>query len=152
MYPKPHKRPAGGTSFDRLLMLWERYPQYHEMTTFSTMEELIKEHESWQEDYEAIREEYAENQYDRFLIQLSWSDLPYRYETMKRIQEAGPLPENPYVKSFMEQFADLDTDRKACFLFPESVVSEPPQKRPCGIRPTVKSVPLEYRSVAISLM
>ena len=124
MYPKPHKRPAGGTSFDRLLMLWERYPQYHEMTTFSTMEELIKEHESWQEDYEAIREEYAENQYDRFLIQLSWSDLPYRYETMKRIQEAGPLPENPYVKSFMEQFADLDTDRKACFLFPESVVSQ----------------------------
>ncbi len=111
-------------SFDRLEMLWKRYPQYHEMTTFSTMEELLPEHESWQKDFEALKEEYDAGNYDRFLVQLSWSDLPYRYATMELIKKAGPLAENPCVKAFMEQFRELDTDRKACFLFPESFVSQ----------------------------
>ena len=61
---------------------------------------------------------------ERFLVQLSWSDLPYRYHTMQRIQAAGPLPENSYVKAFMQQFEGIDTDQKACFLFPESCVSQ----------------------------
>nr|MCR5370288.1 hypothetical protein [Clostridium sp.] len=111
-------------SYDRLGMLWERYPQYHEMKTFSTMEELIKEHESWREEFEDLREEYAEGGYDRFLVQLSLSDLPYRHAAKDLIGKAGPLPENAYVKAFMEQFAGLDTDRKACFLFPESFVTQ----------------------------
>lgn len=124
MYPPIHERPARIHHFDRLDMLWEKYPQYHELTTFSTMEQLAAEHASWQEDYEEVRQEYEQRQYDRFLIQLSWSDLPYRYETKKRIQAAGPLPANPYVETFMEQFADLDLAHKACFLFPESYISQ----------------------------
>ncbi len=124
MYPPVHQRPGSALSFDRLEMLWARYPQYHEMTVFSTMEELIQEHETWQEDFEEVRGEYYENRYDRFLVRLSWSDLPYRYAAMERIRDAGPLAPNPLVAAFMEQFAGLDTDHKACFLFPESYVSQ----------------------------
>ena len=49
MYPMIHKQPVPDHSFERLDQLWERYPKYHEMKTFSTMEELLAEHESWQE-------------------------------------------------------------------------------------------------------
>ena len=124
MYPPVHERPEDIRSFDRLEMLWERYPRYHEMTTFSTMEALLSEHESWQEEFEDVRTEYDDNGYDRFLIQLSWADLPYRYAAGKRIKEAGPLPANPYVDAFLDQFAGIDTDKKALFLFPESFVSQ----------------------------
>ena len=119
-----HKKPEISYSFDRLDMLWERYPQYHQMSNFSTMEELLEEHESWKSDFETVREEYTQNDYDRFLIQLSWSDLPYRYAAKNRILAEGELPKNPYVKAFLEQFADLSTDRQACFLFPESYLSQ----------------------------
>ena len=108
MYPPAHAPAAADFSFDRLERLWERYPQYHEPATFSTMEELVREHTSWQEDFEEVRGEYAENQYDRFLVQLSWSDLPYRYAAGQKIRAAGPLMPNPYVKAFMEQIAGLD--------------------------------------------
>ena len=70
MYPPVHERPEDIRSFDRLEMLWERYPRYHEMTTFSTMEALLSEHESWQEEFEDVRREYDDNGYDRFLNQL----------------------------------------------------------------------------------
>lgn len=123
MYPPIHEKPRDPFTFDRLEMLWKRYPQYHEMTTFSTMEELLAEHASWQEDFEELKTEYDDGQYDRFLVQLSWSDLPYRYAAKDLILNAGPLSENPYVRAFMEQFEGLDTDHKACFLFPESFVS-----------------------------
>ena len=122
--PPVHKKPAAVSTFDRLDMLWARYPQYHEKTTFAVMEELLKEHESWQEDFEAVREEYYENGYDRFLIQLSWSDLPYRRAAMEKILESGPCAPNPYVEAFMEQFSGIDTDHKACFLFPESYIPQ----------------------------
>ena len=46
MYPMIHKQPVPDHSFERLDQLWERYPKYHEMKTFSTMEELLAEHES----------------------------------------------------------------------------------------------------------
>ncbi|MBR2123240.1 MAG: hypothetical protein IJ930_10015 [Lachnospiraceae bacterium] len=124
MYPPVHERPPEAYGFERLDMLWERYPQYHTMTTFSTMDALLEEHESWLEEFEEMREEYDSNQYDRFLVQLSWSDLPYRYAAKDMIRAAGPLAANPYVEAFMAQFAGFDTDRKACFLFPESVVSQ----------------------------
>ena len=85
----------------------------------------------WQRSRQDLRKEYEENQYDRFLVQLSWADLPYRYATKKLIESSGqPIEssgspaENPYVRAFMEQFADIDTDRKACFIFPESYVSQ----------------------------
>ena len=126
LYPPTHKKIVTDYSFDRLEMLWERYPQYHEMTTFSTMEALLEEHASWQEDYEDVREEYETNQYERFLVQLSWADLPYRYATKALIEKSGwsEQTENPYVEAFMRQFAGIDTDRYACFLFPESFVSQ----------------------------
>lgn len=127
LYPPIHEKTPYTFSFERLDRLWNRYPQYHEMTTFSTMEQLLKEHPSWGEDFEDLREEYEAGQYDRFLIQLSWADLPYRYATRKLIEAAGAdnsTSANPYVAAFLEQFVGLDTDRKACFLFPESFVSQ----------------------------
>lgn len=105
-------------------MLWERYPKYHEKRTFSTLDEILEEHESYQKDFEGLREEYLSKDYDRFLVRLSWDDLPYRYETGKLIRAAGPFPENPYVNAFLDQFSGLDTDHHACFLFPESFVSQ----------------------------
>ena len=124
MYPIIHKRPPVSDSFERLDMLWERYPQYRERTVFSSMEELLAEHESWQKDFEDVREEYESGQYERFLVRLSWSDLPYRYATKQLIEGSPALAENPYVEAFMEQFRDIDTDYKACFLFPESFISQ----------------------------
>ncbi len=124
MYPPIHKKPPVIDSFDRLDMLWERYPHYHEKTTFSTMDELLPEHESWQQDFEDLREEYSSGDLDRFLVQLSWADLPYRYAARSMIQEAGPLHENAFVTEFMEQFRSPDTDHYACFLFPESFSSQ----------------------------
>ena len=142
LYPPIHEKTVTDYSFDRLDMLWERYPQYHEMSTFSTMDALLEKHTSWQEDYEDVREEYEANHYERFLVQLSWADLPYRYAAKRLIEKADPSGrlgqflqsespdqsdsgmENPYVKAFMEQFTGIDTDRNACFLFPESFVSQ----------------------------
>ena len=125
MYPQVHKRPEPVFSFDRLEKLWQRYPQYHEMTTFSTLEALLEEHEGYRKDFDdSLREEYIKGGYERFLVQLSWSDLPYRYETKKRIEAGSAFSENAYVNAFMAQFADADTDHKAYFLFPESFVSQ----------------------------
>ena len=142
LYPPIHEKTVTDYSFDRLEMLWERYPQYHDLSTFSTMEALLEEHTSWQEDYEEVREEYESSHYERFLVQLSWADLPYRYATKRLIEKAeesrqsgrpeqtsqpdksDPGMENSYVKAFMEQFTGIDTDRDACFLFPESFVSQ----------------------------
>ena len=123
MYPPIHEKPTITYSYDRLRMLWDRYPQYHEMTTFSTLDALLEEHESYQKDFEDLRKEYISNDYERFLVQLSWSDLSYRYATMKLIENDKSLS-NPYVDAFLSQFEDIDTDRKACFLFPESFVSQ----------------------------
>ena len=125
-----HKKPAVSLSFDRLDALWERYPQYHEMAPFTTLDALLEEHESYAKDFDELREEYEAGRYDRFLVQLSWSDLAYRYATRRLIESAESMDPpraaevNPYVEAFMEQFAGLDTDRQACFLFPESFVSQ----------------------------
>ena len=124
MYPPIHARPEEICSLDRLSMLWDRYPRYHERTVFTTLEALLEEHESYRRDFEDVREEYEREGMERFLVQLSWADLPYRHATGKMAEEAGPMPENPYAEAFMDQFRDLDTDRKACFLFPESFVSQ----------------------------
>ena len=125
MYLPIHKFPEFSGSFERLDMLWEKYPQFHELTTFTTLEQLLEDHESYQKDFaEELKEEYISGRYERYLIQLSWADLPYRYTTRRLLEEASPFSENPYIKAFMDQFADLDTDRKACFLFPESFISQ----------------------------
>ena len=124
LYPPIHEKPMPSFSYDRLDMLWERYPRYHEAGTFSSLEDLLAEHESYQKDFEDVKDEYLENHYDRFLIQLSWADLPYRYATRKQLEMTEGFPENPYVKAFMAQFEDIDTDHKACFLFPESFISQ----------------------------
>ena len=56
-YPPIHKKPAQSESFDRLDMLWERYPQYHALTTFATLDELLREHESFREEFADLRGE-----------------------------------------------------------------------------------------------
>ncbi len=124
MYPPVHEKPEQVFSFDRLDMLWEKYPRHHEMTVFSTLDELLENHASYREDFEGLRDEYESGRYGRFLVRLSWDDLPYRYGTRKLIAASAPFSVNPYVESFMGQFADIDTGRKACFIFPESFVTQ----------------------------
>ncbi len=81
-YPAVHKKPEMPESFKRLDMLWERYPQYRAKKPVPDINDLMQEHESWQEDFtDELREEYQKKQYDQFLVQLSWEDLPYRHET-----------------------------------------------------------------------
>ena len=121
--PPVHEKPPHSFSYKRLDDLWDRYPQYREMSAFSTLDRLLEEHKSWQEDFAELREEYEAGHYEQFLVQLSWSDLPYRHATKGIIENASHFPENPYVAAFMRQFADLNSDRKACFLFPESFAS-----------------------------
>ena len=41
-----------------------------------------------------------------------------------KLIENDEFSSNPYVDAFLSQFEDIDTDRKACFLFPESFVSQ----------------------------
>ena len=123
-FPPVHEKPERRYTFERLDRLWERYPQYHEPAVFSAMEDLVEEHESWKEGYEEIREEYQAGDCDRFLVQLSWSDLYYRQETRKLIEASPDFQPNPYVVDFMKQFEGLDTDREACFLIPESFLSQ----------------------------
>ena len=124
MAPPVHPREKEKLSFDRLSLLWDRYPRYHERRTFTSLEALLEEHASYRKDFEDVREEYEADQLDRFLVRLSWDDLPYRQATRALIEKKGDLSPNPYVEAFMDQFRDLDTDRKACFLFPESYVSQ----------------------------
>ena len=124
MYPQVHEKPVQSCSFDRLEMLWERYPQYHERTVFSSLDELLEEHDAWREDMEDLCDEYQAGGYDRFLVRLSLADLPYRYAAKEKIKKAEPFLPNPYAETFMEQFREYDTDKKACFLFPESFVSQ----------------------------
>ena len=123
-YPPVHDRMVFPDTYDRLELLVDRYPQYRDMMTFTTLEALLEEHASWNEDFGDLQQEYLANHYDQFLVRLSWSDLPYRYATKSLIEAAGPAADNPYVTAFMEQFTGLDTDHKACFLFPESFVSQ----------------------------
>ncbi len=127
-YPAVHKKPETPESYKRLDMLWERYPQYRVKKPVPDINDLVQEHESWQEDFtDELREEYQKKQYDQFLVQLSWEDLPYRHETRDLIESASFAYEesqNPYVENFMNQFTGFDTDRKAYFLFPESFSSQ----------------------------
>ncbi len=124
MNPPIHEKPPENYSFDRLNMLWERYPKYHKMSAFSTLDALLTEHESYREDFEGLRDEYLSNHYDRFLVQLSWADLPYRHATKGLVEEYDPFLANPYVEAFMGQFSGIDTKKNACFLFPESFVPQ----------------------------
>ena len=124
MYPPVHPKPSFSYTFDRLDMLWERYPYYHARTTFASLDELLTEHESYNEDFEELREEYISNHYDRFLIRLSWDDLAWRQATRQLIEAKPPFPENPFVNAFVRQFDPYDTDHKALFLFPESFVTQ----------------------------
>ena len=132
LYPPIHPKPEATYTFDRLDMLWDRCPQYHAPSVFAVIDDLLEEHASYRRDLEgaeALLEEYREKGYDRFLVQLSWADLPYRHAAKERILAAEAQGKdmssaNPYTEAFMAQFADIDTDRKACFLFPESYVSQ----------------------------
>ena len=120
-----HTRTTPVDSFERLEMLWDRYPQHHAMSTFTTLAALLEEHESCRKDFdEDLKKEYEENGYERFLVQLSWADLACRHAAMQLIREQGLPDTNPYVEAFMAQFRDLDTDHQAYFLFPESFSSQ----------------------------
>ena len=124
MYPPIHEQQQESLSFERLDMLWEQYPQYRGMTAFSTLDGLLEEHPSYQKDFDELREEYESGRYEQFLVRLSWTDLPYRKATEELIRQSISPVHNSYTEAFIAQFASLDTDRQACFLFPESFVSQ----------------------------
>ena len=48
MYPPVHEKPLPSFSYDRLDRLWERYPQYHAMSPFSTLDALLEAMEEHQ--------------------------------------------------------------------------------------------------------
>ena len=123
MYPPVHNKPEYEYSYDRLNMLWDKYPNHHKRTTFATLDEILEEHESYRKDFDDVKDEYLENGYDAFLIQLSWDDLAYRYATMEMLIDIT-IQRNPFIDAFMKQFSELDTDHKAYFIFPESFVSQ----------------------------
>ena len=104
--------------------LCKRRKAFGVLVVIEPIEELLEDHESYRKDFDELREEYESEGYDRFLVQLSWSDLPYRRATKEFIEKAGSIRTNPYVEAFIDQFAHIDTDRKACFLFPESYISQ----------------------------
>ncbi len=125
MYPPIHEQTVFPDDFKRLEKLWDKYTQFHEYSTFTTLDKLLEEHESYQKDFsEELRKEYESSGYDKFLIQLSWADLPYRYATKELVEKEGGAGRNEYVERFMEQFGGIDTDHKAAFIFPESYVSQ----------------------------
>ncbi len=125
MYPPIHEKTLFPDDFDRLEKLWGKYPQFHDFSVFSTLDEILEEHESYQKDFnDDLRKEYETGDYGRFLIQLSWADLPYRYATKNLVEKSGPVKSNGYVERFLEQFRGIDTDHKAVFVFPESYVSQ----------------------------
>ncbi|MBR4445317.1 MAG: hypothetical protein IKS37_05430 [Solobacterium sp.] len=119
-----HEKTEYSFSFERLKMLYERYPQYHVKHPFTTLDALLDEHPRYQETIAQVQDEYMENGYEQFLVRLGLDDLPYRYETMKKIEAHGPFEMNPYVRDFLQQFEDLNTDTDACFIFPESFSSQ----------------------------
>ena len=49
-----HERKEIPDSFSRLDMLWDRYPRHHEMSTFSTLDSLLEEHESYRQDFDDL--------------------------------------------------------------------------------------------------
>ncbi len=125
MYPPIHEKTLFPESFDRLEKLWEKYPQFHEPSTFATLDKILEEHESYQKDFnDDLRKEYELSGYDKFLIRLSWDDLPYRYAAKDLIEKSEPVKPNRYVETFMDQFREIDIDHKAVFIFPESYVSQ----------------------------
>ena len=69
------------------------YPKYHERKPFTTLDAVLEEHESCQEDFtEELGAEYESGHYEQFLIPLSWEDLAYGYETGKRSLIALDIP------------------------------------------------------------
>ncbi len=119
-----HEKIVFPDSFERLEMLWDKYPQFHDPVVFTTLDELLNEHESYQKDFDDdLRKEYESEGFSRFLIRLSWEDLSYRFATKELIEKSRPLKLNEFVEGFMSQFSDIDTDHKAAFIFPESFAS-----------------------------
>ena len=39
-----------------------------------------------EDNFDELKEEYLENQYDHFLVNLSWADLAYRHATKEQIE------------------------------------------------------------------
>jgi len=86
---------------------------------------LLEEHESYQKDFtDELQKEYTDNNYEMFNIQLSWNDLPYRYETRQIIEKYGISYKNKYVYEFISQFKDCDYENNAYFIFSESYTSQ----------------------------
>ena len=93
MYPPVHEKTGFAFSFDRLNMLWERSLKYHEMTTFTTLDQLLEDHEGYRQDFEEVRDEYTENGVE------SQFGLPsdvcrffsYEKEKLKKIRRTVPI-------------------------------------------------------------
>lgn len=122
VHTKP--KPVDDQDFSRLEKLWANYKRDRSCTTFTTLEQLLEDHPSYQDGFPEAEEEFRKNHYEKFFVQLSWSDLPYRWNTKQLLQKHAPIHANPLVTEFMKQFEEIDTDQEAAFIFPESFASQ----------------------------
>ena len=59
MYPPIHEKTVFPDNFKRLEKLWDKYTQFHDPSTFTTLDMLLEEHESYQKDFTVeLRKEY----------------------------------------------------------------------------------------------
>ncbi len=56
MYPV-HEKKQFSESFERFDRLWNRHPQYRELLTITTLDELLSAHPSYQEVFDELHEE-----------------------------------------------------------------------------------------------
>ena len=104
MYPI-HEKPMPSFSFDRLDTLWKRYPQYHERTTFGTIEDILQEHESYQKDFdEELRDEYLEKVRASRVTLLDNESLYFHGVRIGGLSSAKEEPD----LDFLERFAAED--------------------------------------------
>ena len=52
-----HTKKEAPSTFDRLEMLWGKYPHFHEKALFTSLDDLLAQHESYAEGFDEVREE-----------------------------------------------------------------------------------------------
>ena len=123
MKPAVHLKPdpVNDMDYTRLNKLWAGNLRVRDMTIFTTLDSILSDHESFQKDLsDEDRAEFLLKGYEKFFVQLSWSDLPYRKKTMELLLAHAPIHTNPLVSAFMSQFAEIDSDKETAFIYPQS--------------------------------
>ena len=90
MYPI-HKRNELSDSFERLDLLWEKYPQFREMSTFTSLDTLLEEHSSYQDGFDELKDEYIvllrTHSYTNKLLGIEFNDFIRDYTNYPKIND-----------------------------------------------------------------